>query len=122
MSSVEVESTCDSELAYDITTRLDLCRRPNWPERDSVTPGLLDRGAEPQEAVRSGSHPFPRLAASEKEQHEFVAQAELSHHPVRLFTTCSAPLTCSWLVHSSVFLSSPHWETVGHIIHPCCSE
>jgi hypothetical protein len=84
----------DGELATEVAARLDICRRPSWPEHDEFGGAAIepdDKVAEGRAAVPVG--PFQRTGASEEERHAFIANAELCRHSVRRRFCLPAPGT-----------------------------
>jgi len=71
----------DGELATEVAARLDICRRPSWPEHDEFGGAAVEpnaQSAQGRAAVPVG--PFQRTGASEEERHAFIANAELCRH------------------------------------------
>mmetsp|Transcript_30562 Transcript_30562/g.86392 ORF Transcript_30562/g.86392 Transcript_30562/m.86392 type:complete len:842 (+) Transcript_30562:220-2745(+) len=105
-ASLDGDSACgESDLGSEVTARLDVCRRSGWPERDDVAlvfhghhhpqtylqlGGPEGAAKGPQAAVlREGR--FPRMADSEDQRHEFIANAEICRHPGRAPLWAAAP-------------------------------
>eukprot|EP00873_Tetraselmis_striata_P007015 jgi/Tetstr1/427279/TSEL_001732.t1 len=74
----------DGELLAEVCARLDVCRRPSWPEHGDLGPALAEPPV-PRAAAPVPGGPFQRTGVSEEERHAFIAQAELQ-------TTARAPL------------------------------
>eukprot|EP00951_Prasinocladus_malaysianus_P034089 scaffold341934_cov34-Prasinocladus_malaysianus.AAC.2 len=82
--SADGDSTCgDAELRSEATARLDVCRRPTWPERDDLGAKPPPPARKPGGAAETVCPTFPRSSRTEEERHRFISNAEIGMQSVR---------------------------------------
>ena len=95
--SMEGNDPDASELASEVVSRLDVCRRLAWPERGNLSSEALSmpsphgKAASASAAAKGALPEFPRVADTEEERHSFVANAEICRHPAKAPLWAAAP-------------------------------